>query len=279
MLHRAGNVDGEGDGCGVLIDIPRKIWAEEVRAGGHASKLALDENFAVVHLFIPRKGGNAAQVQEKARDLMSKVGLRVLAERENVVDSSALGPHAREEEPVFWQVGRPDRGPGAVLRPHAPARGDPRRARRVVLDQLCRLQGAGHARGAGPLLPRPARPARRDRLAAGPQPLLDQHLAELQARAAVRRARPQRRDQHDRPPAPGGADARRAAPARRLGLAGPEPHDRVAIYRHGLTLVEAHGADAAADRGRGEGAARGPARLLHVPAPGVRARSRRARWR
>ena len=42
MLHRAGNVDGEGDGCGVLIDIPRKIWAEEVRAGGHASQLALD---------------------------------------------------------------------------------------------------------------------------------------------------------------------------------------------------------------------------------------------
>ena len=30
MLHRAGNVDGEGDGCGVLVDIPRKIWAEEV---------------------------------------------------------------------------------------------------------------------------------------------------------------------------------------------------------------------------------------------------------
>ena len=105
MLHRAGNVDGEGDGCGVLLDIPRKIWAEEIRAGGHASKLALDERFAVVHLFIPRKGGNAAQVQEKAREVMSKVGFRVLAERENVVDSSALGPHAREEEPVFWQVG------------------------------------------------------------------------------------------------------------------------------------------------------------------------------
>src|SRR5690606_407202 len=35
MLHRAGNVDGEGDGCGLLVDIPRKIWAEEVRAGGH----------------------------------------------------------------------------------------------------------------------------------------------------------------------------------------------------------------------------------------------------
>ena len=28
MLHRAGNVDGEGDGCGVLLDIPRKAAVE-----------------------------------------------------------------------------------------------------------------------------------------------------------------------------------------------------------------------------------------------------------
>ena len=42
MLHRAGNVDGEGDGCGLLVDIPRKIWAEEIRAGGHNPALALE---------------------------------------------------------------------------------------------------------------------------------------------------------------------------------------------------------------------------------------------
>jgi len=105
MLHRAGNVDGEGDGCGVLVDIPRRIWAEEVRAGGHASKLALDDRFVVLHVLIPRTGGRLAEVQEAARELMSKVGLRVLAERRDVVDSSALGPTAREEEPVFWQLG------------------------------------------------------------------------------------------------------------------------------------------------------------------------------
>ncbi|MBA2342994.1 MAG: hypothetical protein H0V85_05995, partial [Thermoleophilaceae bacterium] len=58
MLHRAGNVDGEGDGCGILIDIPRKLWAEEVRSGGHASKLALDPRFAIGHVFISRKGGD-----------------------------------------------------------------------------------------------------------------------------------------------------------------------------------------------------------------------------
>jgi glutamate synthase (NADPH/NADH) large chain len=105
MLHRAGNVDGEGDGCGVLLDIPRKIWAEEVRAGGHASHLALDPLFAVGHVFIPRKGGGSEELKARAREIMSRFGLRILAERENVVDSSALGPTAREEEPIFWQVG------------------------------------------------------------------------------------------------------------------------------------------------------------------------------
>ncbi|HEX2233058.1 MAG TPA: glutamate synthase central domain-containing protein, partial [Thermoleophilaceae bacterium] len=105
MLHRAGNVDGEGDGCGLLVDIPREIWAEEIRTGGHASKLALDPRFAVAHVFIPRKSGKVGETQAQAREIMSRIGLRVLAERENVVDTSALGPQAREEEPVFWQVG------------------------------------------------------------------------------------------------------------------------------------------------------------------------------
>src|SRR2546423_13916143 len=36
---------------------------------------------------------------------MTRFGLRVLAEREDAVDPTALGPSAREEEPVFWQVG------------------------------------------------------------------------------------------------------------------------------------------------------------------------------
>jgi glutamate synthase (NADPH) large chain len=111
MLHRAGNVDGEGDGCGLLIDLPRDIWAEEIRRDGHAPKLALDPRFAVAHFFMPRSG-DVEDVKERARELMSRIGLRVLAERHDVVDSTALGPHAREEEPVFWQVG------GLIEQPH-----------------------------------------------------------------------------------------------------------------------------------------------------------------
>ena len=103
MLHRAGNVDGEGDGCGLLVDIPRKIWAEEVRSGGHDPSLTLDDAFAVAHVFVERSQ-DRARVQHDARELLGQGGFRVLAERIGVVDSPALGPTAREEEPHFWQI-------------------------------------------------------------------------------------------------------------------------------------------------------------------------------
>jgi len=103
MLHRAGNVDGEGDGCGLLLDIPRKIWAEEVRAGGHDPSLTLDDAFAVAHVFVERSQ-DLEKVQHDARELLGQGGFRILAERIGVVDSPALGPTAREEEPHFWQI-------------------------------------------------------------------------------------------------------------------------------------------------------------------------------
>ena len=103
MLHRAGNVDGEGDGCGLLLDIPRKIWAEEVRSGGHNPALTLDDAFAVAHFFIERSQ-DLEKVQHDAREILGQGGFRILAERIGVVDSPALGPTAREEEPHFWQI-------------------------------------------------------------------------------------------------------------------------------------------------------------------------------
>jgi glutamate synthase (NADPH/NADH) large chain len=103
MLHRAGNVDGEGDGCGLLVDIPRKIWAEEVRLGGHDPSLATDDAFAVAHVFIERSQ-DVERIKHDARELLAAGGFRVLAERSGVVNSPALGPTAREEEPIFWQV-------------------------------------------------------------------------------------------------------------------------------------------------------------------------------
>ncbi len=103
MLHRAGNVDGEGDGCGLMLDLPRKIWAEEVRSGGHDPSLTLDDHFAIAHIFIERSQ-DCDKIQHDARELLNQGGFRVLAERVGVVNSPALGPTAREEEPIFWQI-------------------------------------------------------------------------------------------------------------------------------------------------------------------------------
>jgi len=103
MIHRAGNVDGEGDGCGLLVDIPRKVWAEEVRSGGHSPALALDPAFAVAHVFIER-AQDLDKALRGAREILGQGGFRILAERTGAVDPAALGPTAREEEPHFWQV-------------------------------------------------------------------------------------------------------------------------------------------------------------------------------
>ncbi|MDX6616366.1 MAG: glutamate synthase large chain, partial [Solirubrobacterales bacterium] len=103
MLHRAGNVDGEGDGCGVLVDIPGKIWAEEVRSGGHNPALALDDAFSVAHTFVERSQ-DLEKVRHDAREILSGAGFRILAERLDQAESSALGPTARESEPHFWQI-------------------------------------------------------------------------------------------------------------------------------------------------------------------------------
>src|SRR5947207_2189149 len=103
MLHRAGNVDGEGDGCGILVDIPRRIWAERIRAGGHNPALARDPAFAVAHVLVERSG-NVEKTRHDAREILGRGGFRILAERMGEVESQALGATAREEEPHFWQV-------------------------------------------------------------------------------------------------------------------------------------------------------------------------------
>ena len=104
MLHRAGNIDGEGDGCGLMVDLPRKIWAEEVRAGGHNPALVLDDAFAVAHVFLERSA-DLDRAKHDAREILGVGGFRILAERDGVVNPQALGPTAREEEPCFWQLG------------------------------------------------------------------------------------------------------------------------------------------------------------------------------
>lgn len=105
MEHRSGFIDGEGDGCGILTDIPRALWAKRLTDAGQSGELAHDSRFSIAHIFIPRKLDlTVAEIQTTVRAMFAERGIRILLEQEAQTDSSVLGRNGRLDEPCFWQV-------------------------------------------------------------------------------------------------------------------------------------------------------------------------------
>ncbi|MBB5326154.1 glutamate synthase (NADPH/NADH) large chain [Anoxybacillus tepidamans] len=103
MNHRAGFINGEGDGVGIHIDIPRTLWMEKLANAGQNPEIANDNNFTVGHIFINRST-NVEQVKSIIKHLFKQFGLSLIFESDRVTSSHALGPIALRQEPVFWQV-------------------------------------------------------------------------------------------------------------------------------------------------------------------------------
>ncbi|WP_124726539.1 glutamate synthase-related protein [Staphylospora marina] len=105
MAHRSGFMHGEGDGSGVLTDIPRDLWAKKLAGAGLNPQLAFDSRFAVMHAFLPKEDGLKPEAMcENIIRKLSGRGLSLLTGQLNHVDSSALGPVGRAQEPHFWQA-------------------------------------------------------------------------------------------------------------------------------------------------------------------------------
>ncbi|MBE3556459.1 MAG: glutamate synthase [Firmicutes bacterium] len=102
MQHRAGMVDGEGDGTGVLCDLPRGLWAKRLRSVGQPERIAWDPHFVVGHFFLPKEASR--QRQEALVRLLKKGGLTLLWAKEGTTVRDALGPAGQREEPCFFQV-------------------------------------------------------------------------------------------------------------------------------------------------------------------------------
>jgi len=100
--HRSGAVDGEGDGSGLLTDIPRALWADELASSGLDPALVDDGGFAIAHLFVPRDGDE--YTAEATRTILAAHGAKIHHERHGTTRSAALGPRARSGEPRFWQL-------------------------------------------------------------------------------------------------------------------------------------------------------------------------------
>ena len=115
MGHRAGEINGEGDGCGILTDIPRAIWADVLSGAGLAPALADDPGFAVGHFLVEREHlARHPELLGAVADHIRAAGIEVLAERPGQVRSEVLTPRARAGEPLFWQVALRCPEPGAA---------------------------------------------------------------------------------------------------------------------------------------------------------------------
>jgi len=105
MGHRSGDVQSEGDGCGVLTDIPRRLWSEALEEAGRPAWLAEDKRFFVGHLMIPNdRRDRIQQWKLNALSVITRAGADLLLDRPGYARREALGRLARAQEPRFWQV-------------------------------------------------------------------------------------------------------------------------------------------------------------------------------
>ncbi len=105
MGHRTGFIDGEGDGVGILTDIPRQLWMKKLARSGLRSSIASSRNFWVGHVMIPATArSHAYSIIEQISSRLSEAGLDVLIEETDLVEHHMLGPNAQKNEPIFWQL-------------------------------------------------------------------------------------------------------------------------------------------------------------------------------
>ncbi len=105
MGHRTGIMDGEGDGVGIMTDIPRDLWAKILAQKGLRSSLASDPSFWVAHLMIPAvRRDEAESIVEAVCQRITEAGLQIYIDQPGKVDHTVLGRSAELNEPLFWQI-------------------------------------------------------------------------------------------------------------------------------------------------------------------------------
>ena len=79
MGHRSGEVNGEGDGCGVMTDIPRVLWSQALEQAGKPGWLAEDRRFFVGHFMIPNTEVDVQGVKSKILNMLKERDIDLLS--------------------------------------------------------------------------------------------------------------------------------------------------------------------------------------------------------
>ncbi len=105
MAHRSGDINSEGDGCGILTDIPRTIWGKRLEEAGLSRHLCESRFFFVGHFFLPRRDSElAATIKDSVCAQLVACGAELLLSVDDQLREAELGPMARSECPRFWQI-------------------------------------------------------------------------------------------------------------------------------------------------------------------------------
>ena len=103
MNHRTGFINGEGDGAGIHMDIPKTLWKKKLKDHQIDNSSVDTDGFIVGHFFLSRKV-TVSDVFIEIRTKLQEKGLNILFESDQSYHSSALGPIAIQEDPIFWQI-------------------------------------------------------------------------------------------------------------------------------------------------------------------------------
>ena len=105
MGHRSGDINGEGDGCGILTDIPRQIWGRRLEEAGMSRHLSESRMFFVGHFLLPISiRDDAPAIIDKIQEVAAKYDADILLQRKGQTKDEELGPRARAEAPLFYQI-------------------------------------------------------------------------------------------------------------------------------------------------------------------------------
>ncbi|GGE78251.1 glutamate synthase-related protein [Priestia taiwanensis] len=114
MNHRAGFINGEGDGVGIHMDLPKALWQEKLQRANIDTNLLHREDFVVGHIFIKRHT-DVVTLQQQMKQQITDQGFHFLYETQAVTQTDALGPLGKVEEPIFWQIAFIPENPTANL--------------------------------------------------------------------------------------------------------------------------------------------------------------------
>ena len=105
MGHRTGEIAGEGDGAGIQTDIPREIWKLRLEDAGLIGDTVNHPYFTVAHILLPAaEVSRYDEIKQKAREIFADGGLEVVFDCNAETRRETLGPLARLNEPLYWQV-------------------------------------------------------------------------------------------------------------------------------------------------------------------------------